>query len=135
MSRRRAQLTAAVSAIVGVLSGVLGNLATDRPGLLVLIGLGAAGVAAAVLAALLTGHEQAAPSPASPPSSPASHVQYADGGRIDDSHIDVDPDTGAATRQEARSGGVISGSSIVVRRHPADPAAGEPTVDDSAEPG
>ncbi|WP_430785802.1 hypothetical protein [Actinoplanes sp. G11-F43] len=108
--QRRIAVLTSLSVLAGTVVGLLTNIVTDRPGPAVAGGLAVAVVAAVVLAVL-----QAR---AGTPGPDADHVQLADRGRIADTHVDVGPGQAARTRQEARDGGSITGSSIVIRSHP-----------------
>jgi hypothetical protein len=110
---------AALSVVAGVVVAVMTNVVTDEPGPAVVGGL----IVATVVTALLAAVQHRADTGAG---SATEHVQLADGGRIDRSRLDIDPDTAARTRQEARRGGSISDSSIVVRRDPGVPRPGPP---------
>ncbi|SDT39583.1 hypothetical protein [Actinoplanes derwentensis] len=116
-ARRRTAVLTTLSVLAGTAVGLLTNIVTERPGPAVAGGLVVAVGVAVTLAVLLTR--------AGEPSAPdgTDHVQLADRGRIQDSHVDVGPGTAARTRQEARDGGEITGSSIVIRSHPETPPA------------
>ncbi|GGN87125.1 hypothetical protein GCM10010112_69400 [Actinoplanes lobatus] len=119
-ARRRTAVLTALSVLAGTVVGMLTNIVTDRPGPAVAGGLAVAIVAAVTLAVLLA---RAGESPA--PES-ADHVQLADRGHILDTHVDVGPGSAARTRQEARDGGSITGSSIVIRSHSETPPPPRP---------
>jgi hypothetical protein len=117
----RAATAAVLSVVTGVVVALLGTLATDRPGAAVLVGLAAATAAAALVAAWQSRTVAIAVSPTKGPAPDearsAGHTQLAEGGRIDDSHIGVDPETGTTTRQETRDGGSGAGAGAGAGEH------------------